>query len=200
MAQERALVVSAQGLDKLRKALASVGFLNAASAASGGEARRAAAQDTWPLVVINAPLPDETGLELAMELTGTTLSAVVLLVRAELMSMVYGPATEAGVLVVGKPVIPQVLQQSVQLAAATHNRLQTLSRENEKLHRKLDEIRLVDRAKCLLIERRHLSEAGPAAYARAGGAAHSGPLRTVTVRKKNVLNDKKSGYTGLFVV
>ena len=88
MAQERALVVSAQGLDKLRRALASVGFLNAASAASGGEARRAAAQDTWPLVVINAPLPDETGLELAMELTGTTLSAVVLLVRAELMSMV----------------------------------------------------------------------------------------------------------------
>ena len=145
MAQERALVVSAQGLDKLRRALASVGFLNAASAASGGEARRAAAQDTWPLVVINAPLPDETGLELAMELTGTTLSAVVLLVRAELMSMVYGPATEAGVLVVGKPVIPQVLQ--------------TLSRENEQLHRKLDEIRLVDRAKCLLIERRHLSEA-----------------------------------------
>ena len=159
MAQERALVDSAQGLDKLRRALASVGFLNAASAASGGEARRAAAQDTWPLVVINAPLPDETGLELAMELTGTTLSAVVLLVRAELMSMVYGPATEAGVLVVGKPIIPQVLQQSVQLAAATHNRLQTLSRENEKLHRKLDEIRLVDRAKCLLIERRHLSEA-----------------------------------------
>ena len=158
MAQERTLVVSAQGLDKLRRALASVGFLNAASAASGGEARRAAAQDTWPLV-INAPLPDETGLELAMELTGTTLSAVVLLVRAELMSMVYGPATEAGVLVVGKPVIPQVLQQSVQLAAATHNRLQTLSRENEKLHRKLDELRLVDRAKCLLIERRHLSEA-----------------------------------------
>ena len=158
MAQERSLVVSAQGLDKLRRALASVGFLNAASAASGGEARRAAAQDTWPLVVINAPLPDETGLELAMELTGT-LSAVVLLVRAELMSMVYGPATEAGVLVVSKPIIPQVLQQSVQLAAATHNRLQTLSRENEKLHRKLDEIRLVDRAKCLLIERRHLSEA-----------------------------------------
>ena len=154
MAQERALVVSAQGLDKLRRALASVGFLNAASAASG-----AAAQDTWPLVVINAPLPDETGLELAMELTGTTLSAVVLLVRAELMSMVYGPATEAGVLVVGKPIIPQELQQSVQLAAATHNRLQTLSRENEKLHRKLDEIRLVDRAMCLLIERRHLSEA-----------------------------------------
>ena len=93
-----------------------------------------------------------------MELTGVTLSAVVLLVRAELMSMVYTPATEAGVLLVGKPVIPQVLQQSVQLAAATHRRLMTLSRENEQLHRKLDEIRLVDRAKCLLIEHARLTE------------------------------------------
>lgn len=158
MAQERALLVSARGVDKLRQALASAGFLTIASAASAGEARRAAAQDTWPLVVINAPLPDETGLELAMELTGVTLSAVVLLVRAELMSMVYTPATEAGVLLVGKPVIPQVLQQSVQLAAATHRRLMTLSRENEQLHRKLDEIRLVGRAKCLLIEHARLTE------------------------------------------
>lgn len=159
MAQERALLVTARGTDKLRRALASAGFLNADCAASAGEARRIAAQDSWPLVVINAPLPDETGLELAMELTATTLSAVVLLVRTELMSMVYTPATEAGVLVVGKPVIPQILQQSVQLAAATHSRLVTLKHENEQLHRKLDEIRLVDRAKCLLIEHRHLSEA-----------------------------------------
>ena len=159
MAQERALLVTARGADKLRRALASAGFLNADCAASAGEARRLAAQESWPLVVITAPLPDETGLELAMELTATTLSAVVLLVRTELMSMVYTPATEAGVLVVGKPVIPQILQQSVQLAAATHSRLVTLKHENEQLHRKLDEIRLVDRAKCLLIEHRHLSEA-----------------------------------------
>lgn len=160
MAQERALLVSARGVDRLQKALASVGFPNAASVSSAAEARRLAMQDTtWPLVLINAPLPDETGLELAMELTATTLSAVVLLVRTELMNLIYTPATEAGVLVIGKPVIPQVFQQSVQLAAATHNRLLTLSRENEQLHRKLDEIRLVDRAKCLLIEHRHLSEA-----------------------------------------
>ena len=159
MPQERALLVSARGLDKLQRALASAGFLEASATVSASEARRIATQCAWPLVVINAPLPDESGLELAMELTATTFSAVVLLVRAELMSRVYAPATEAGVLLVGKPVIPQVFQQSVQLAAATHNRLMTLNRENEQLHRKLDEIRLVDRAKCLLIEHERLTEA-----------------------------------------
>lgn len=117
------------------------------------------ASDSYALVVINAPLPDETGLELATELTGGSLSAVVLLVRAELMSMVNGPAADAGVLVVGKPLIPQVFYQTMQLAAATRNRLMMLSMENEKLHKKLEEIRVIDRAKCLLIEREHITEA-----------------------------------------
>lgn len=91
MPQERALLVSARGLDKLQRALASAGFLEASATVSASEARRIATQCAWPLVVINAPLPDESGLELAMELTATTFSAVVLLVRAELMSMVYAP-------------------------------------------------------------------------------------------------------------
>ncbi len=112
----------------------------------------------YALAVVNAPLTDETGLELATELTGSTLAAVILLVKAELMSMVYAPATEAGVLVVSKPVIPQVFQQTLQLAAATRSRLLVLSRENERLHQKLEEIRVIDRAKCLLIENMRISE------------------------------------------
>lgn len=72
--------------------------------------------------------------------------------------MIYNPATEAGVLVAAKPLNPQLFQQTVQLAAATRNRLLLVSRENEKLHQKLEELRLVDRAKCLLIEHERLTE------------------------------------------
>lgn len=114
---------------------------------------------SFAFVVVNAPLTDETGLELAMELTGSTLCAVVLLVKNELMSMVYQPATEAGVLVVGKPLMPQWFQQTVQVASATRSRMLLLSRENEKLTRKLEELRVIDRAKCLLIERTRVTEA-----------------------------------------
>lgn len=124
----------------------------------GGEARRLLAQGGYGMVVINAPLADESGLELAMELTESSLCAVVLLVKAELMGMIYNPATEAGVLVAAKPLNPQLFQQTVQLAAATRNRLLLVSRENEKLHQKLEELRLVNRAKCLLIEHERLTE------------------------------------------
>lgn len=158
MTENKALLVCAHGMERLKQLLSEGGVKGVAAVRSAGEARRALGADGYALVVINAPLPDETGLELAMELTDGSLSAVVLLVREELMSVVNGPAADAGVLVVGKPLIPQVFLQTLQLAAATRNRLLALSTENEKLHKKLEEIRIIDRAKCLLIERRHLTE------------------------------------------
>ena len=147
-----------RGADKLRLLLPDTARVDADIAGSAAEARRMMAGAGYALAVVNAPLTDETGLELATELTGSTLAAVILLVKAELMSMVYAPATEAGVLVVSKPVIPQVFQQTLQLAAATRSRLLVLSRENERLHQKLEEIRVIDRAKCLLIENMRISE------------------------------------------
>lgn len=155
----KALMVCSRGEDKLRAVLAGMGVKDAACAASAGEARRIIARENCALVVINAPLTDETGLELALELAQSTLCAVVLLVKAELLGMVYGPATDAGVLVVGKPIVPQIFQQMLMLGCATRNRMLVLSRENEKLQKRLEEIRLIDRAKCLLIERRRITEA-----------------------------------------
>lgn len=146
-----------RGADKL-KPLLGAWAAGALVAGSAGEARRLLANGEAELVIINAPLPDETGLELAMELTAASASAVMLLVKAELMSMVFTPATEAGVLVVSKPIIPQVFQQTLQLAAATRNRLLLMSRENEQLHKRLEELRVIDRAKCLLIQHLRITE------------------------------------------
>lgn len=158
MTDNNTLLVCAHGVEKLKLLLSEGGVKDVSAVRSAGEARCALGAGGYALVVINAPLPDETGLELAMELTGASLSAVVLLVRAELMDMVNGPAVDAGVLLVGKPLIPQVFHQTLQLAAATRNRLMVLNAENEKLHKKLEELRIIDRAKCLLIEHGHITE------------------------------------------
>lgn len=156
--ENKVLLVCGRGEEKLRQLLSGMGLSPGNAVPSAGEARRMLARGGYGMVIINAPLADESGLELAMELTGGSLCAVVLLVKAELMGMIYDPATEAGVLVAAKPLNPQIFQQTVQLAEATRNRLLLISRENEKLHQKLEEMRLVDRAKCLLIEHEHLSE------------------------------------------
>ena len=103
-------------------------------------------------------MPDENGMELAVELCESSAMAVILLVKAELMGMVYAPATEAGVLVVPKPLNPALFIQALQLGLAMRNRLKIQGREYEKLQRKLEETRAVDRAKCLLIQHMHISE------------------------------------------
>lgn len=147
-----------RGADKL-KALMADGQIRACDvAASGSEARRLMSEKSYPMAVINAPLSDESGLELAAELSQDSAAAVVLLVKAEWMSVVFAPATEAGVLVVSKPMNPSAFTQAVQMAAAMHNRLEAMSFQYEKLEKRLEEIRAIDRAKCLLIQHMKLTE------------------------------------------
>ena len=152
------MLVAARGADKLRQLLLQQNIRPWGTAASAGEARRMLAGGAPALTVINAPLPDETGVELAMELAGATPSGVLLLVKAELMSMVYGPASEAGVLTVSKPLNPLLFEQAVLLGRAMHSRLRRLEDENAKLARRLEDMRVIDRAKCLLIERMRITE------------------------------------------
>ena len=66
---------------------------------------------------------------------------------------------DAGVFVVEKPINRQMFFQSVKLVGAARRRLQGLKNENVKLKHKIEEIRMVDRAKCLLIQHQNLTEA-----------------------------------------
>ena len=56
-------------------------------AASGGEARRILLEMPYDLVVINAPLRDEFGHELAIDLSNTTSAGVLMVVKSELAEL-----------------------------------------------------------------------------------------------------------------
>ncbi|MFR1758817.1 MAG: ANTAR domain-containing response regulator, partial [Christensenellaceae bacterium] len=66
---------------------------------------------------------------------------------------------EDGVFVVPKPVNRPFFYQAVKLASASRRRMLSLEQQNMRLQQKIEEIRLVDRAKCTLIEVLKLSEA-----------------------------------------
>lgn len=119
---------------------------------SGGEARRLRNEADWSLILINTPLNDESGLELAMELAEQTMAAVLLLVKAELADTVMARVEQSGVMVVAKPVSRPLFEQAERFAMAARNRLTALHAENERLEKKLAEQRLIDRAKCVLIQ------------------------------------------------
>lgn len=158
MAEDKALLVASQGQDKLRQWLASMQVGDVVTVKGAAEARRITAGDVFTLAMINAPLTDETGLELAIDITRNTTAAVILLVKTELAPMISDAATEAGVLVVTKPVIPQIFEQTVRVGVASRNRMLLYKSENERLQKKYEELKIVDRAKCLLIEHMRITE------------------------------------------
>ena len=74
------------------------------------------------------------------------------------MLMKFRKRKDFGVFVLPKPMNRQLFFQSIKLLEASRRRMLGLKRENDKLHNKIEEIKLVDRAKCVLIECQGLTE------------------------------------------
>lgn len=139
--------------------LKSTGYPHLHSAKNGMEARRLTAINHYDLIVINAPLTDEFGSELAANLVEATGAGLLLLVKNDMVDEVYHRLERYGVLVVGKPINRAFFYQTLRFIEAANRRVMGLQNQNEKLVNRIEEIRLVDRAKCLLMEQEHLTEA-----------------------------------------
>lgn len=124
----------------------------------GAEARRLLNQKDFELVIINAPLKDESGEELSIRVTDISLAGVLLIVKAENADDVSAKVEDNGVVVLPKPFSRGMFFQTLKLMAATRRRMLGLQRENEQLQKKIETIRLVDRAKCVLIQHLNFSE------------------------------------------
>lgn len=131
---------------------------------SGSETRRALLGTEFDLVLVNAPLPDEFGHELAQTAAHDTLAGVILLAKAEIADAVAEKVEDDGVIVVSKPLSRALFMQALRMIRASRARLTGLQKENRKLQKRIDDIRLVDRAKCLLIECCAMTEPEAHAY------------------------------------
>lgn len=125
----------------------------------GREARSALAQpDRYSLIIINAPLEDEFGLDLALLAARTTLSGIMLLVKNDAADKAAAKGEQFGVMVVSKPISRQMFFQALRLLQISANRLRGLQHENRMLQSKMEEIRMIGRAKCALIQYLNMTE------------------------------------------
>lgn len=158
------LIVS--GTDKGREMLTdlcrSSTFSQIAASSSGNEARRLFFGGSYDLLLINAPLPDEFGHELALAAVENSCAGVILLVKSELADEVAAKVEDEGVFVISKPISRSLFYQSVKLVSASQKRLLGLKKQAVQLETRIEEIRLIDRAKCTLIQ--YLSMTEPQAH------------------------------------
>jgi two-component system, response regulator PdtaR len=125
---------------------------------NGSEARRILIERDFDLCIINAPLSDEFGTDFALNVVDKTITQVMLIVKSELADEVSAKVEDFGVAVVSKPINRQVFWTSLKLITASHNRMRGLKNENIQLQKKIEDIRFIDRAKCVLIEYLKMTE------------------------------------------
>lgn len=121
-------------------------------AKSVAEAQRRLLEGTYDIVIINAPLPDDFGLRLAISTCTDSSSGVLLLVKNDLYNEIYTKAMPYGVLTLSKPTNSQLIVQSLRVLCATRELLLQMEQKQMSVEKKIEEIRLVNRAKWLLIE------------------------------------------------
>lgn len=160
MTQDSLLLVAStdKGLALLQSLVPDGRYPSVRICRSGAEARREQLASGAGMVLINTPLSDETGLDLALDFAKSSIAGVMLLVKAELVETVCARVEEYGVLIIGKPVVRQIFDQAIRFAQASHQRMLMLQGEKERLERKLAEQRLIDRAKCVLIQYLNMTE------------------------------------------
>ena len=115
--------------------------------------------DPFDLIIINTPLQDEYGHELALDFAERTGSGVILLTKNEQYEELSYRVGKYGVVTLPKPIYRPMFEQSLNVLSALRRRLYKMEEENAKLKVKREEIRRVDRAKYLLIENLSMTEA-----------------------------------------
>ena len=127
-------------------------------ASSINEAERLILLQSYDILIINAPLKDESGIDFAANTAAENSFGVLLLINNDYYEQVLDKVMEYGVLTVSKPLSRQALYEAVNLLVATNYRLKKVAKKNEKLTAKMAELRIVNRAKWILIENLGLSE------------------------------------------
>lgn len=121
-------------------------------------ARRRLLESKYDIVIINAPLPDDFGTRLALNICDNSGTAVLLFVKAEHYPDINGRVSPFGVLALPKPTTSQAVSQSLQLLCGTRERLRRMEQKTASIEEKMEEIRIINRAKLLLMEQLKMTE------------------------------------------
>lgn len=121
--------------------------------------KRMLAERTYDFVIINSPLPDDPGVRLSIDIVSSGNTIALLMVRAELQDEIIDKVGTHGVFVLPKPTSKQTMLTALSWMCSARERLRKSEKKTLSLEERMEEIRLVNRAKWLLISELHMSEA-----------------------------------------
>ena len=132
-------------------------FYPVARASSTGEARRLLVSQQYDILVINTPLPDDFGIDLALDYADSPM-CIMLMVKDEIYAEVSYKVEDAGIVTISKPSTKQVVYSSMKLLSAMVSKLRRLEKKTRTLEEKMADMRMINHAKWLLIDKKKISE------------------------------------------
>jgi response regulator NasT len=142
----------------LGDALKRLGFEVAGEGSSGSEAIRLAQKLKPDVLFLAVGLPDMDGLTVAAHIL-ETLPLPILILSSHLDQELIQRAKEAGVMAyLLKPLREEELLPAIELAISRFEEFNALRKENADLRRTLENRKVIERAKGILMERERISE------------------------------------------
>ena len=128
-------------------------------AAQLAAARRELLSRSFDFIIVNAPLPDEFGTRFAIDAGSRSDTVVLLLLRAENYEEINERVISHGVFTLQVPFPASTMRQCLKWMISARERLRKMKTMSLSVEEKMEEIRLVNRAKWILIEQLKMNEA-----------------------------------------
>ncbi len=120
--------------------------------------KRAWSERSYDYVIINSPLPDDSGIRFAIDIGDSKGAVVLLLVRRDLYDDIRERVVEHGVFMLSKPLSRPFLSLALDWMESARESSRKLEKKTLSVEEKMEEIRLINRAKWLLISELKMDE------------------------------------------
>lgn len=144
--------------DSLLSLLSEAAYSPVLTVSDVGAAERARNERDFDLIFINSPLPDDAGIRFAVDCCRQGGAVTLLFTAAGLYDQVQAQAGEHGVFVLPRPISKEAILRGLNWMTAARERLRGYEKKVQPIEARMEEIRLVNRAKWLLISELKMSE------------------------------------------
>lgn len=159
---KNALVISGNmdSADKICDMLMECGFQSAEKAADFSAANRLFSEKAYELTVVNMPASNIMyGCRETIEFSENQLCQVIVIVKDSCYDKAVSAFSPKGIYAIAKPLNSRIFSGAVKLIQTAADRMSFLYNENARLENKIDEIKVINRAKYILMETLEMSEA-----------------------------------------
>ena len=149
---------NAQAAEKIKYALQRDGYSVGEVCTSGSEALRRVRAGAPDILLINFDMPDTTGLETATIVGDENLCSVILLITSAQRDYCLDMIEDYDITLHLKPVNKTALLSTIDTVLQNRRRMNKLSKELFDLKKGMEERKLIERAKGILMKHKSISE------------------------------------------